>query len=119
MCRTKASISAFGYSRFRQDILDAAAECGIRPEDRPHRVVVDLLTYLPFIKSYQPLLVSSSRLDEAGPTIVDADGAFPRVGSAGAIIGCNIVPPAQQSSFIKHRMFCCHRAYSQSASPAQ
>ena len=103
----RESVGNFGYDSLRADIIAAAEKCGIRPQDHPHHLVVDELTYFTFQQAYQPFFMTE--LDEHGwsthhPDPTDTLFYFK---SDGMIVGCQWIPSVYRHRAIADGKFCC------------
>jgi hypothetical protein len=98
------SISAFGFSRLRRDILGAARKCGITDPDHQHALAVDDLTYFPFMKSRLP--------QHRGGLFVPALARDPMdylraIKSDGIMASCQVLPPELRARAKRQGQFCC------------
>lgn len=100
------SISAYGYGAVGQRILTAAKTCGIDPKSNPHGLLIDDLTYFPFMRSARPL----HRLGviSVWNGQIDDPVAYLRAHrSSGLVMACAYLPPRLQARAHRTGGICC------------
>lgn len=100
------SVPVFGYSAVRPDIMTAAKLCSISEPRRAKGLMIDELTYFPFMEAKLP----QHRLGVLGVWrgSIDNPVAYLRsLGSDGAILGCHLLSPDLRARAKRHGMFCC------------
>lgn len=98
------SISTFGYSALRRDMLAAARKCGITDPDRNYGLAVDDVTYFTFMKSKMPE-ASGGVFSSQSPA--EPIGYLKSVRSQGMIASCKRLPPDVQARAKREGQFCC------------
>jgi hypothetical protein len=100
------SVSPYGYGGIKADIVAAGRRCGIDPGGRPQALLVDDLTYFPYMTSWRPLHrlgVLSAWNGRIGDPI-----AYLKVhNSSGVVMGCALLPPGLRSRARAVGQFCC------------
>lgn len=100
------SFSAFGYGSVRPRIEAAGRMCGIDPSNRPRGLLIDDLTYFPYMASWRPLHrtgVLSTYNGRIGDPLAHLRGR----GSAGMVIGCRYFPRPLRARARRSGEFCC------------
>lgn len=100
------SMSVFGYARLEPQILAAARKCGIGTPAAARALLIDDLTYFPFMASKLP----QNRLGVFGiwrGTIRDPAAYLQSRGSDGIIVGCHILPKRLRERARREGAFCC------------
>lgn len=99
------SFTAWGYPAARRDILAAGRSCGIDPV-RAHDLLVDDLTYWPYMATWRP----SHWMAILGPwrgRVTDPIAYMRARRSSGIVVQCAILPPALRARAKAHGQFCC------------
>jgi hypothetical protein len=99
------SISVFGFAGLRRDIFVAAQKCGIEHPEARHTLLVDDLTYFPFMNSHMPDHVAG--LYSQKYSHPDTPGYLRSIKSDGVIAACNGLPPAIRALAKNEGQFCC------------
>ena len=102
------SISPFDYIKTREDVINAAADCGITVGDVNTHLVIDDSTYFPFKNAYRPfhvLYVSGA----FGKDIGDRNliSFLKEKNSAGVIARCDSLPSEILKLTKKRATYCC------------
>jgi len=100
------SIAVFGYDKHKPKILELARQCRIPEPAKAHRVLIDELTYFPFMESYLP----EHRLGvfEVWNGSIDDPVAYLKArNSDGIIVGCHNLPPELRANAKAQGQFCC------------
>jgi len=100
------SVSVFGYGRLEPQIFGAARKCGIGTPEAARALLIDDLTYFPFMASKLP----QNRLGVFGiwrGTIRDPVAYLKSRGSGGMIVGCHIMPKRLRDRARREGAFCC------------
>ncbi len=104
------SLSAYGYSAIRGQILATARQCGIGTHGGPHgrarHPLVDDATYFAMTDSWQPLHYLAVMGQWRG-TIRDPLAYLKSRGSEGMILGCRNLSPELRRLAIQNGEFCC------------
>jgi hypothetical protein len=102
------STSFFNYDKTRNDVVEAAANCGIVPGEANTHLVVDDSTYFPFKDAYQPYhaLAISRALEKS---IGDANlmRFLKGKNSAGLITRCDTLSPEIRRLTRQQGNYCC------------
>jgi hypothetical protein len=101
-----ASVPVFGYSSVKPEILAAARQCGIPEPGKAKRLMIDDLTYFPFMQSKLP----EHRFGLIGiwqGTVSDPIAYLKSRGSDGIIMGCRNLTPELRARAKSHGQFCC------------
>jgi hypothetical protein len=103
--RQPFSMSSFGYAGVERDVLAAARLCGIGDPANKRRLLVDDVTYFPFMQSYMP----DHRYGLFAPMVKTRDklGYLRGIGSEGIIASCGVLPPEFRERAKRHGQFCC------------
>lgn len=102
------SISPFKFSKKRDEMIDAAALCGIRANHYNPHLVIDDLTYFTFKNAYKPfhvLYVASFWGQDIGDK--NFFSFLRQKKSVGVITSCNRLPPEIRTLAKEHADFCC------------
>ena len=102
----KSSVSVFGYSAIRDDIVATGKLCGISDDRRTRGLLIDDLTYIAFMNTWRPLHRTGVLSDWNG-RISDPAAYLRARGSSGAVIGCRYLPPALQNRARRNGPYCC------------
>lgn len=100
------SISVFGFAKVRQDVRTAAKLCGITDPAKSHAVMVDDVTYLPFIHSDLPEHAFGvvggwkGQIDDPIAYLKSRD-------SDGAVVSCRLLPDDLRVRAKQAGKFCC------------
>jgi len=100
------SLSVFGYDRLKPQILAAARKCGIGTPAAAKALLIDDLTYFPFMAGKLP----QNRLGVFGiwrGTIRDPVAYLKSRDSSGMIVGCHIMPERLRMRARREGTFCC------------
>ncbi len=99
------SITPFGYAGLEPQIRAAARKCGIVDPARQQRLVLDDLTYFPFVQSHMP----EHRLGLFWPGDIPANpmGYLRQVKSSGIVSICRALPADLQARAKREGQFCC------------
>lgn len=99
------SISAFGYGGVESEIMAAARLCGIAEPVGKRRLLIDDVTYFPFMQSYMP----EHRFGLFVPMVTTHDkiGYLRGIGSDGIIVSCSGLPPDVRARSRRQGQFCC------------
>ncbi len=104
---TGYSQSVFHFASERPKVLAAAKLCGIGVKGRPKMLLIDDVTYLPFMNSYRPQYFTGVVGDWKGQIGDDAIGYLKRIGSDGAIMSCRTMNKQLLSRSKKLGDYCC------------
>jgi len=104
--KQRFSISAYGYSALRPQILATARLCHIDTERRATHPLVDDLTYFAMAGSWQPFH-RLGVLEEWNGTISDPVAYLQAKGSQGMIVGCRNLKSPWREMAIRNGEFCC------------
>lgn len=99
------SISAFGYPALRRDILALARQCGITDPDTHRALLIDDVTYFPFMRSYMPEHRYGLFSQVAG--LNDPMGYLRSIRSEGIVASCRMLPPDVQARSHRRDGICC------------
>jgi hypothetical protein len=100
------SMSVFGHARLRPQILAAAKLCGIEDLAKARAMLIDDVTYLPFVRSTLP----QHKLGVIGVwhgKISDPVAYLKSRGSDGAVITCTLLPRDLRGRARAVGKFCC------------
>jgi hypothetical protein len=99
------SISSFGYSGVERDVLGAARLCGIGDPGGRRRLLIDDVSYFPFMRSYMP----DHQFGLFAPMVTTKDkvGYLRRTGSDGIVASCSVLPPELRGRARRSGQFCC------------
>lgn len=95
-------LSPFNYSIKRQQILEAAAQCGIPPDRSARHVVVDATTYLALRRTYQPFF--KANIEHTGQDFLHFLQAYP---ISGVVMLCRHMPASWQAAATRVQDICC------------
>ena len=103
-----ASISPFNYDKTRKDVIDAAANCGIKARDLNSHLVIDNSTIFTFKDAYNPIHIGyvTGRYEK----YTGGMGLFlflKERNSAGAITRCDSLSPEILKLSKQHASYCC------------
>jgi hypothetical protein len=99
------SISPFGFAAEKREILAVARSCGISDRVTPHALLLDDLTYFPFMRSNMP--DHRHGLFPKIPLTNDPMGYLRRNGSDGIVSACEPLPPELRARARRQGQFCC------------
>ena len=108
------SVSAFAYASVAPRVLATARHCGIEAKSSAVHLVVDPLTYPALAQTREPTLIGYLT-GGYGQGIHDLEGLLANLGSAGAVVGCHLLPPDLRGRAVQHGEFCCLPAFTPSA----
>lgn len=111
LAEQRLSLSAFRYSRIREQILMAAAQCGIDPKHNLHRLAVDQVTYFAFSQTFRPTYVVPRDFGDWTQRVTDLAAFLKSLGSEGLVVGCESIPASLTSGVIATGQFCCHASF--------
>ena len=100
------SVAIRGFARVEREISDAAKLCGIPPATRARALMIDDVTYFPYMRSYLP----QHQLGVTGMwrgTIPDPVAYLKSRGSDGIIVSCRLLPPELSVRARRSGGFCC------------
>ena len=99
------SISAFGYAGVEREIRSAARLCGIADSVGKRRLLIDDVTYFPFMQSHMP----EHRFGLFAPIVTTHDklGYLRRIGSDGIVVSCSGLPLHLRNQARRQGQFCC------------
>ncbi len=100
------SVSVYGYSHIRQNIVNTARMCGIGAKGRAIHPMIDDVTYFAMSDSYQPFHRLGVLLEWNG-TISDPIAYLKSRGSEGMIVGCRFLVPELRVKAKRNGEFCC------------
>lgn len=100
------SIGVFGYPRVRAEIEAAARLCGIADPARTRGMMVDDVTYFPFIRSRLPDHAFGVVGGWKG-TISDPIAYLKSQGSDGMVVSCRFLPGDLRARAKRAGRFCC------------
>jgi hypothetical protein len=103
-----SSFSPFNYDNTRKDVIDAAANCGIKAGDLNSHLVIDNSTFLTLKDAYNPIKIEFV----TGPYgKYTGDMGLIRFlkerNSAGVITRCDSLPPEIMKLSKRHASYCC------------
>ncbi len=101
------SVTVAGDDRLRQEILNTAALCGISPADHRRHLILDELTYYPFVAAFQPYLATYIDEQGWGRGVRDYRHMLARAGSQGMVTACRWVPSQLRADAKRNGEFCC------------
>ncbi len=100
------SIAIRGFPRIERDVHDAARLCSIPPPERARAMLLDDVTYFPYMRSYRPQhQLGVIGLWQGG--IRDPIAYLKGKGSSGALVTCRLLPPALRSRAKRSGDICC------------
>ena len=102
----RTSLSAYGYSSIRGQILATARQCGIGTHGRARHVLVDDASYFAMAGSWQPMHYLGV-IGQWRGSIRDPIAYLKSRGSEGMILGCQYLEPALRRQAIRNGDFCC------------
>jgi hypothetical protein len=100
------SLSAFGYSTIKRDVLATARLCGIGARRRARHVLVDDASYFALADSWQPMH-SLSVLGQWHGSIKDPLAYLASRGSDGMVVGCRSLSAELLARAKRNGDFCC------------
>jgi hypothetical protein len=100
------SIGVFGYAKVRREVEAAARLCRIDDPSRMKAMMVDDVTYFPFIRSYAPDHAFGVVGGWKG-TISDPIAYLKGRGSDGMIVSCRFLPGDLRARAKRVGNFCC------------
>jgi hypothetical protein len=103
------SIGVFGYAKVRREVEAAARLCRIDDPSRMKAMMVDDVTYFPFIRSYAPDHAFGVVGGWKG-TISDPIAYLKGRGSDGMIVSCRFLPGDLRARAKRVGNFCCMAA---------
>lgn len=102
----RVSVSAFGYRALAGELRETARMCHMPEPAKARAVMVDDLTYFPFMRSHLP----QHQLGVVGlwkGAIADPVAYLRGRGSDGIIVGCHVLPPELRARAKANGKFCC------------
>jgi hypothetical protein len=100
------SFSAYGYRTLEPQIRAAAKMCGIDQQHPIHELLIDDLTYFPYMTSWRPLH-RLGVLQVWNGSITDPIAYLRDKGSSGIVMGCLYLPPQLLARAHQVGQFCC------------
>ena len=100
------SVAIRGFGRIEREIGGAARLCGIPPAEQATALMIDDVTYFPYMKSYLP----QHQLGVTGiwhGTIRDPIDYLKSRGSDGMIVSCSVLPRRLATRARRNGEFCC------------
>ena len=101
-----ASMSPYGYSRIRSQIIATAHLCGIGLHGRAQHPVIDDVTYFALEDSWQPMHYLAVLRQWRG-RITDPLAYMRSRGSEGMVLGCHHIWPSLLGQATRNGAFCC------------
>jgi hypothetical protein len=101
------SVATFGFDRLKPDIVAVAASCGISGKQRHRALLVDDLTYFAFVRSAYLPQHRLGVFSVWNGTISDPISYLRSRGSAGGVVGCQLLPDDLRRHAKVRGKFCC------------
>ena len=100
------SLSPYGFDHVRNQIIATGRLCGIDPGQGTHALLVDDVTYFPYMATWRPLHRTGVLSDWNG-SITDPAAYLRSKGSSGIVLGCAYLPPELRKMARRNGQFCC------------
>lgn len=100
------SLSVFGYGQIAPRIAETARLCGLPEPEAAHALMIDELTYFPYMQSRLP----QHRLGVLSTwkgSITDPVAYLRSRGSSGAVLACHYLPKDLMARAKRNGEFCC------------
>jgi hypothetical protein len=101
-------IGTMAYDRWKNEILLAAAPCGLEPEKKPSRILVDDVTLYLYQKSERPIgFVNLYEWEPEGPHLQ----ILKDVKSQGAVASCDLLKKIKGLEIHQTGSYCCVKSF--------